>query len=119
MDEICSNMNLMKVDEEIDNNTLKLKEDLNTFMRELVTYDSYDVDVYDLCVNCGHDLTWDQQYIIRDKDIRWLKTDGLMYYFQTMHIYMPINDISIYNKALDLYHRLIELFSLTVEEEYL
>lgn len=118
MDEICSNMNSMGFEEnQIDNNTLKLKEDLNTFMREIVRVNNYDADVYDLCVDCGHDLTWDQQYIIREQDIQWLKTEGLLYYFKTMHTYIPINDINIYNKALGLYHRLLELFSLTVEEE--
>ena len=88
MDEICANMNLLKVEEpEYDDNTMKLKEDLDTFMREIAKARTYDVDVYDLCVSCGHDLTWDVQYTVREIDIHWLQTDGFEYYLKTMHQY--------------------------------
>jgi len=116
MDEICADMNLLKVDEpKYDENTTKLKEDLDTFMREIVKAGTYDLDVYDLCVSCGHDLTWDIQYIIREIDIEWLKTDGLVYFIHTMNIYMPINNNEIYKQALVLYYKLLELFTLSVE----
>ena len=46
MDEICADMNLLKVEEpNYDQNTMKLKEDLDTFMREIVKTGTYDVDV--------------------------------------------------------------------------
>jgi len=117
MDHICSQMNNLNVVEEIDNNTLLLKKDLETFMKELVTRETYEVDVYDLCVTCGHDLTWDHQYTIREQDIRWLKTSGLLYFFETMNVYIPINTETSYNKALAVYLKLLDLFSLTVEED--
>ena len=116
MDEICADMNLLKVEEpKYDENTMKLKKDLDTFMREIVREGTYDLDVYDLCVSCGHDLTWDIQYIIREIDIQWLKTYGLVYFINTMNIYMPINNNEIYKKALVLYYKLLELFTLSVE----
>lgn len=116
MEEICADMNLLKVEEpKYDQNTMKMKEDLDTFMREIVKAGTYDVDVYDLCVSCGHDLTWDVQYIIREIDLYWLQTEGFEYYLKTMHQYMSLNNDESYNKALQLFHKLVELFTLSVE----
>lgn len=109
-------MNELNVEEEMDYNTRLLKSDLDRFMEELIERGTYVVDVYDLCVNCGHDLTWDHQYTIREKDLNWLKTEGYHYFFNKMNTYLPINTTVVYSQALDIYTKLFDLFSVVVEE---
>tara|TARA_B100000085_G_scaffold208807_1_gene192632 strand:+ start:621 stop:965 length:345 start_codon:yes stop_codon:yes gene_type:complete len=111
-DSICDKMSNVSIHQKVNQ---KLKEDLNLIMTEIIKAGHYDVDIYELCVSCGHSLTWDQEYSVSSFDIQWLKTSGKLYFYETLNNYIPINNIEIYNKVSLLYKNLVELFSLQIE----
>jgi hypothetical protein len=94
---------------------IKLLTDLNLIISEIIKAGHYNVDIYDICVSCGHSLTWDQEYTISQDDIAWLKTTGKVHFYETLNNYIKIETIEIYNFVTKLYENLIELFSLQVE----
>tara|TARA_B100001769_G_scaffold142338_1_gene111508 strand:- start:2740 stop:3057 length:318 start_codon:yes stop_codon:yes gene_type:complete len=93
----------------------KLVSDLNLIITEIIKAGHYNIDIYELCVNCGHSLTWDQEYTVCDFDIQWLKTSGKVYFYETLNNYIKIDTVETYNLVTLLYGNIIELFSLQVE----
>lgn len=94
----------------------KLLEDLNLIISEIIKCGNYNVNIYDICVNCGHSLTWDQEYYISNFDMEWLKTSGKNYFFETLNNYIKITTQKDYKLVTDLYSELLELFSLQICE---
>ena len=111
METLCNSMNNIKINEPI--NT-KLINDLNILIKEISTKETFKIDIYDICVSCGHDLTWDQEYLIYKADIEWLKNAGQVYFFTTLHSLKPINSIDDYKHVQILYKQLFDLFCLQV-----
>lgn len=114
MDDICDSIANISFAPVIN---VKLVNDLNTIITEILSKGTYDVDIYDICVDCGHSLTWDQEYNINESDLLWLKAGGMRYFFEHLHNFMPIETVETYNKVCILFNKLIELFSLQVLED--
>jgi len=111
-DSICEQMNSITIKPSVN---MKLLADLNLIISEIIRAGNYNVDIYDICVSCGHSLTWDQEYTVSQDDMVWLKTTGKVYFYETLNNYMKIETVEIYNFVTKLYEKLIELFSLQVE----
>lgn len=111
-DSICEQMTGVSIQQKVNK---KLVADLNLIITEIIKIGHYDVDIYELCVNCGHSLTWDQEYSVCEFDIGWLKTSGKVYFYETLNNYIKIETAYIYNLVTKLYQNILELFSLQVE----
>ena len=111
MDSLCDSMNNVKINEYIN---LKLIRDLDILINELARQETFNVDIYEICVSCGHDLTWDQEFIIYGCDIEWLKNGGQVYFFTTHHSKKPINTPEDYKCVQNVYKQLFDLFCLQV-----
>tara|TARA_B100000035_G_scaffold315454_1_gene336407 strand:- start:8525 stop:8869 length:345 start_codon:yes stop_codon:yes gene_type:complete len=112
LDNICGCMSGMSINSSINE---KLLSDLNLIISEIIKCGHYKVDIYDICVNCGHSLTWDQEYSVSKSDIEWLKTSGKNYFCETLNNYIKVNNIEDYNLVIALYIQLVDLFSLQIE----
>jgi len=114
VDSICDKMNSVSLEYSLNK---KLIEDLNLIMKEIILLGTYrvDVDIYEICVSCGHSLTWDQEYTISNDDILWLKNEGRSYFYNTLNYYVPIKNNETYKLIMNMYDNLLELFALQVE----
>ena len=70
IDSLCDTMTNTSVKYDVN---AKLVKDLDIIINDIIESGTFDRDIYDICVNCGHALTWDQEYIIYQADIDWLK----------------------------------------------
>tara|TARA_B110000444_G_scaffold261361_1_gene312903 strand:- start:2905 stop:3249 length:345 start_codon:yes stop_codon:yes gene_type:complete len=111
-DSICAQMSSISIHQKVNE---KLVSDLNLIISEIINAGHYNVDIYELCVNCGHSLTWDQEYTLCNIDIQWLKTSGKVYFYETLNNYIKIETVENYNLVTRLYENILELFSLQVE----
>ena len=114
VDFLCSKINSVKV---IDQINLHLIQDLDIIIREIINNKSLIFDVYEICVSCGHDLTWDQDYFINKTDLNWLKTKGKDRFFETIRYYLPITTLKEYESLTNSYDNLIELFELQLHDD--
>tara|TARA_Y100001954_G_C15742411_1_gene569172 strand:+ start:766 stop:1116 length:351 start_codon:yes stop_codon:yes gene_type:complete len=114
IDNICDAMSNVKV---IDHINLKLINDINLIINEIVNAKTFDIDLYEICISCGHSLTWDQEYFIYTTDLNWLRNKGQQYFVETLHSKMPISNHIELSKVYDIYNKLYELFCLQVITE--
>lgn len=108
IDSICDNLSGIKINNYIN---IKLINDLDVIIREIARYESFDVDIYDICVACGNNIVWDQEYHINQEDITWLLKDGKNYFFNNLHSFLPIDTNKKYHQVIKLYNDIFELFS--------
>jgi len=111
-DSICANFSNVSIQPKFNG---KLLSDLNLLISEIIKTDDAGISVYDLCVNCGCDVTWNREYDITLDDIKWLKTSGKVYFFETINNYIKIETMEIYNKIAKLFEDILELFSLHLQ----
>ena len=111
LDSICGNMNKVKITDSIN---LKLVNDIHIIVNEIVKHNSLDLNICQICEDCSHNLTWDTEYILYQKDLKWLKTGGLNYFFELIDSKLSIDTLENYNKVLTMYTILIDLFSVQV-----
>ena len=111
-DSICAQMTGVTIQQKVNE---KLVSDLNLIITEIIKIGDYNINIYELCVNCGHSLTWDQEYTICNSDIHWLKTSGKIHFYETLNNYIKIDTTEKYNIVTRLYENILELFSLQVE----
>lgn len=87
--------------------------DIDIIIKELKLYFTYiNLDIYEVLVSCGHDLTWNQEYNVSQTDLNWFKNQGLIHILTNIN---QINTIEEYNAVLQIHKQLIELFELQVE----
>lgn len=110
-DSICEQMTNVSIQQKVNE---KLVADLNLIITEIIKIGHYNVDIYELCVNCGHSLTGGREYSVYEFDISWLKTSGKMYFYETLNNYIKIETIYTYNLVTKLYENILELFILQV-----
>ncbi len=111
-DSICMQMSDISIRQKVNE---KLVSDLDLIISEIIKIGHYNVDIYELCVNCGHSLTWDQEYTVCNFDIEWLSTSGKVYFYETLNNYIKIETAEIYKIVTCLYENILELFSLQIE----
>ena len=47
-------------------------QDVNIIIQELINYHTFvGLDIYDILVSCGHNVTWNQDYYITQEDLLW------------------------------------------------
>lgn len=111
IDTICNRLEAVKTCEYIN---LKLVLDLNILIHEITNNHTFKIDVYELCVSCGNNLVYQQEYQITEEDINWLKTEGKKHFFEKIHSFLPIDTYEKYNDVNFIYSQLINLFELQV-----
>ena len=107
IDDLCSCMSGINV---ISHLNIKLVNDLNLIIREISNKKTFDVDIYDICVSCGNDIVWNQEYSISFDDSNWLRKEGKTFFMNTLHSMLPINSLGDYHKANFLYNQICDLF---------
>jgi len=111
IDSICNKLEAVKTCEHIN---LKLICDLNIIIYEIAKCQTFNINIYDVCVECGNSLVYDQEYQITEEDIAWLKKEGKTHFFEKLHSYLPIDNSEKYNDVNFIYSQLLNLFSLQV-----
>jgi len=96
---------------------LNFINDINTIINELNNKDSYiNLDIYDILVSCGHNLTWDQEYYLSIDDFNWFKNEeGKIYFLNNLNKNNKIFCINEYNAIIEIHLKLVELFELQLE----
>lgn len=85
-------------------------KDINIILDELKLYHSYiNLDIYEVLVSCGHNVTWDQDYNISVEDIDWFKNEGKTYFLNNLNVISTINE---YNSLINIHYKLTELFEM-------
>jgi hypothetical protein len=108
MDTLCNQLDCLSVNS-------KLINDIDSIITEINYYDSYNIDLYEVCVSCGNDLIWDTSHTISHCDINWLKSFGKNYLFTKLNAVKPIDTLEKYTYVVSIYNKLIELFSLNMD----
>lgn len=105
MDDLCNQLECLNV-------SAKLIGDIDSIITEINYYDSYNIDIYEVCVSCGHSLTWDLEYTLTKADINWLNNFGKNYFFTKLNQAKLIDTHEKYRYVNDIYDKLLELFTL-------
>lgn len=105
MDDLCNQLDCLSV-------SSKLIGDIDSIISEINYYDSYNIDIYEVCVSCGHNLTWDLEYTLTQADINWLNHFGKNYFFAKLNEVKLINTAEKYKCVNNIYDKLLELFTL-------
>lgn len=107
IDTLCDNLSDVKINNYLN---VKLVNDLTVMIREIGNKNTFDVDIYDICVSCGNNIVWDQEYIITKEDINWLSDKGKIFFLNTLNSFILIDNNEKYFKAIKLYDDIFELF---------
>jgi len=96
---------------------LNFVNDINVIIQELKQYQTFvGLDIYEVLVSCGHNLTWDQEYYVSTEDLNWFKNDeGKKHFFSSLNEKNTINTIEEYRAVMDIHFKLVELFELQLE----
>jgi len=108
MDDLCNQLDCLSVNS-------KMINDIDIIITEINYYDSYNIDIYEVCVSCGHNLTWDLEYTLTQADINWLNYFGQNYFFMKLNEVKLIDTSEKYRCVNQIYDKLLELFSLQIE----
>ena len=108
MDDLCNQLDCLSVNS-------KMINDLDIIITEINYYGSYNIDIYEVCVSCGHALTWDLEYTLTQGDINWLNHFGKNYFFTKLNAVKLIDTPEKYSYVNNIYDKLLELFSLQIE----
>ena len=109
MDSLCNQMNMLSVNS-------KLVNDIDVIISEIKRYNHYNLDIYELCVSCGHSLTWDIEYTLTQRDVNWLSGAGKNYFFTRLNEHITIDTQEKYNCVNDIYSKLMDLFFLQIAD---
>jgi hypothetical protein len=91
-------------------------QDINIIIQELINYHTLiGIDIYEVLVSCGHNITWNQDYYISHEDLNWFKNDGKIYFLNAINSGKSIDNIIEYNTIIDIHLKLISLFELQLE----
>ena len=97
---------------------LNFVNDINIIISELKLYNTFiGLDIYEVLVSCGHNLTWDQEYYLSYQDLNWFKNEaGKKYFFSNINNENNIiSSIYEYRAIMDIHFKLVELFELQLE----
>ncbi len=108
MDFLCNQLECLSVNS-------KLINDIDIIITEINYYDSYNVDIYEVCVSCGHSLIWDLEYTLTQADFNWLNHLGKNYFFTKLNGVKLIDSPEKYKQVGDIYAKLLELYNLQME----
>lgn len=124
--ETSSNMDIDSLVDAFDHKTaviwkpkLNFVRDINIIINELKSFYSFiNLDIYEVLVSCGHDLTWDQEYFVSLEDLNWFRNEeGIKYFLSNVNEKNIICTIDEYNAILNIHSKLVDLFALQIEED--
>lgn len=107
MNDLCNQLQSLSV-------SSKLINDIEIIISEINSYDSYNIDIYEVCVSCGHALTWDMEYTLTPGDINWLNNCSKNYIFRRLNSCKLIDTPEKYKFVNSIYDKLLELFRLQI-----
>ena len=110
MDELCNKLEYLTVNS-------KLIDDIDIIITEINYYDSYNIEIDEVCVSCGHNLTWDIEYTLTRADLNWLNHFGKKYFFVKLNGNKLIDTAEKYKQVDCIYGKLLELFALQMDIE--
>ena len=97
-------------------------KDINRILEEIIKYELItSIDIYNVCIACSPDLTWDSNYYISQDDLKWFKNAGRKEFINYLADYYKldtqtaIHAIQLYRKISDMHVKLCELFELQLE----
>ena len=111
LDEVLSKVENMSLTYSINVNLLKY---LNSIINEIINKDTFELDVYEICVECGSDLTWDIDYNINELDLIWLKNEGFEHFINTINSAKTIKTKKDHENLVSCYKQLYGLFELSI-----
>ena len=118
MDSLINKMNNTSMYDTLSQSFIK---DLNIIIRCIIEYyhhRTFNIDVYDLLVSVGSDLTWNMEYCITMNEYNWFLTQGDVYIFnelsKNMDIVMKNISFDEYNNLTIINDKLKELYGLVV-----
>lgn len=119
MDALVNQFNNTSIYQTLSQNFIK---DLNIIIRCIANhykyYNTFKIDIYDLLVSNGSDLTWNMDYFITTEEHNWFINQGNVYIFHqlSLSLEIQINNISFdeYNNLMVIFEKLIELYSLVI-----
>jgi len=90
-------------------------KDFDVIIDELITFHTFiNLDIYDVLVSCGHNLTWNYENNITLNDLNWLKNPGKTYFLDKINNVRHIN-LFEYSSILNIYSKLYHLYELQLE----
>ena len=97
---------------------LNFVNDINIIIEELKQYQTFiELNIYEVLVSCGHNLTWDLEYNVSTEDLNWFKNDeGKKHFFSSLNENNTINTVKEYKEVMDIHLKLVELFELQIED---
>lgn len=96
----------------------KFLQDIEVIIAELINYASYiDLDIYEVLVSCGHNLTWDQDYYLTIQELNWFKTQGKINFVKRLITDRKCTDIYESTAAQQIHKKLVDLFEIQVSDE--
>lgn len=111
IDSLCNSLSGFKV---LDYLNIRLINDINIIIREIANMKTLNVDIYEVCVSCGNNVVWDQEYQITLQDVEWLNKEGKIYFLNTLNSFFSITNTKDYELALKIYSEVVELFTKSV-----
>ena len=97
----------------------KFVKDIDILIQELRAYQSFiNLDIYEVLVTCGHDLTWDQEYYVTAKDVKWFRHEqGKTYFVSEIMEQSSITNNTVFewDALIQIHNCLAELFELQIE----
>tara|TARA_B100000427_G_scaffold252134_1_gene215457 strand:+ start:1047 stop:1475 length:429 start_codon:yes stop_codon:yes gene_type:complete len=111
IDELCNKMS--KNDIQFNPREFLIR-DLNHIMMEIIKTNNFrTIDIYNICVSCGSNLTWDQEYFINTDEYNWLKTHGYNYFYDNLLKYKTMT-LPEQQEIYRAFTSLIQLFELQI-----
>jgi hypothetical protein len=93
------------------------KNDFDCIIEAIILYQHslIDLDIYELLVSVGNNLTWDAEYSIDKQNLNWLKNEGKLYFFNNITSNRILASYDEYNSLEIIFNKLCELFELQLE----
>ena len=119
MDSLIDRFDNTSIVHQVSYNFLK---DLNIIVNAIIEYfkinNNFNINIYDLLVSYGADLTWNMEYYISSEDYNWFASKGNEYIFNELNKneYIDISFFSYeeYENLMTIFNELVQLFSLQV-----
>ena len=94
--------------------TDKFCKDIYIIISEILRYNTFiNLDIYEILVSSGHDLTWNvSDYNITNDDLNWFKNEGKYNFITSLNKFGGLINMAEYNSIMNIHSKLVELFEL-------
>ncbi len=109
--DLCEKVSGVNLNYTLNKNLIK---DLDSIINEILRKDTFILDIYEICVDCGSDLTWDLDYNVSEDDLKWLREEGFKYFISSIKFRREIKTEQDYQNLVLSYKQLYGLFELSI-----